>query len=118
MTKGADFGEHPIRYFDGGLFDDDACSIWMGKARPSARDHAVGLVRDRAVDLRHAVYAQPGPDQRAMLGAQYTSKQDILLIVEPVLMAPLRREWAEFRSGRAAGAESGPRTGARDPTTS
>jgi MmeI, DNA-methyltransferase domain len=35
------------------------------------------------------------PSQRARLGAHYTSKEDILAIVEPVLMAPLRREWDE-----------------------
>ena len=33
------------------------------------------------------------PAKRSQLGAHYTSKEDILLIVEPVLMAPLRREW-------------------------
>jgi hypothetical protein len=31
------------------------------------------------------------------LGAHYTSREDILAIVEPVLMAPLRRRWAEVR---------------------
>ncbi len=34
------------------------------------------------------------PAKRAQLGAHYTSPEDILLIVEPVLMQPLRREWA------------------------
>ncbi|MGJ3241201.1 MAG: class I SAM-dependent DNA methyltransferase, partial [Anaerolineae bacterium] len=33
------------------------------------------------------------PDKRAQLGAHYTSREDILLIVEPVLMRPLEREW-------------------------
>ena len=33
------------------------------------------------------------PDQRAQLGAHYTSEADIKTLVEPVLMAPLRREW-------------------------
>ncbi len=37
------------------------------------------------------------PAQRSKLGAQYTSKDDILLIVEPVLMAPLRREWEQIQ---------------------
>ncbi len=31
------------------------------------------------------------------MGAHYTSKEDILLIVEPVLMAPLRRRWEQVR---------------------
>jgi hypothetical protein len=38
------------------------------------------------------------PDQRAALGAQYTSREDIVTIVEPVLMAPLRREWAALKA--------------------
>ncbi|HEU5015579.1 MAG TPA: DNA methyltransferase, partial [Roseiflexaceae bacterium] len=39
------------------------------------------------------------PSKRSQLGAHYTSRDDILLIVEPVLMAPLRREWATVREG-------------------
>jgi hypothetical protein len=31
------------------------------------------------------------PAKRSQLGAHYTSREDILLLVEPVLMAPLRR---------------------------
>jgi hypothetical protein len=31
------------------------------------------------------------PSKRAQLGAHYTSREDILAVVEPVLMAPLRR---------------------------
>ncbi len=38
------------------------------------------------------------PSKRSQLGAHYTSKEDILLIVEPVLMTPLRRRWEEVRS--------------------
>src|SRR5688572_26095117 len=37
------------------------------------------------------------PSKRSQLGAHYTSKEDILLIVEPVLMAPLRREWERLK---------------------
>jgi type II restriction/modification system DNA methylase subunit YeeA len=33
------------------------------------------------------------PSWRSQLGAHYTGEEDIVLIVEPVLMAPLRREW-------------------------
>ena len=42
------------------------------------------------------------PAKRSQLGAHYTSKEDILLIVEPVLMEPLRRRWEEVR-GQARG---------------
>ncbi|MFQ5436361.1 MAG: class I SAM-dependent DNA methyltransferase, partial [Anaerolineae bacterium] len=37
--------------------------------------------------------------KRAQLGAHYTSESDIMLIVEPVLMEPLRRKWDEARRG-------------------
>ena len=33
--------------------------------------------------------------KRAQLGAHYTSKDDILLVIEPVLMQPLRAKWQE-----------------------
>ena len=39
---------------------------------------------------------------RAKAGAYYTSRADILLIIEPVLMAPLRREWAAAQERIAA----------------
>ena len=98
MAEGDYYGEHQIRYFNGGLFDGaavldmdgDGIAILQGITQ---LDWAV----DRAGHFRHAFYAQPGPAQRAKLGAQYTGKDDILLIVEPVLMAPLRREWAAIK---------------------
>jgi type II restriction/modification system DNA methylase subunit YeeA len=37
--------------------------------------------------------------KRAQLGAHYTSREDILLILEPVVMAPLRRRWNEVKAG-------------------
>jgi hypothetical protein len=54
------------------------------------------------------------PGKRAQLGAHYTSRDDILLIVEPVLMEPLRRKWqtveaeARDRFARAAATDHPP----------
>ncbi len=45
------------------------------------------------------------PAQRAKLGAHYTSREDILAVIEPVLMAPLRREWDDVRARAGAEAE-------------
>ena len=42
-----------------------------------------GTLFERALDA----------SKRAHLGAHYTSAEDIMLVVEPVVMAPLRREW-------------------------
>jgi len=98
MSEGDYFGEHQIRYFDGGLFDggstldmeSDGIAILHNIAQldwASIEPAIFGTLFTRSLD----------PSQRAKLGAQYTSKEDILLIVEPVLMAPLRREWAEIK---------------------
>jgi type II restriction/modification system DNA methylase subunit YeeA len=45
------------------------------------------------------------PTQRAKLGAHYTSREDILAVIEPVLMAPLRREWDDVRARATAEAQ-------------
>ena len=42
-----------------------------------------GTLFERALDA----------SKRAQLGAHFTSEQDIMLVVEPVVLAPLRREW-------------------------
>jgi type II restriction/modification system DNA methylase subunit YeeA len=98
MAEGDDFGEYEIQWFDGGLFDGDS-TLEMdsdgiailhgitGMDWASIEPAIFGTLFTRSLD----------PSQRAKLGAQYTSKEDILLIVEPVLMAPLRKEWAEIK---------------------
>lgn len=99
MAEGKDFGLDQIKYFDGGLFDDDTSldldsdgiDILQGITQLdwSAIEPAIlGTLFTRSLD----------PSKRSQLGAHYTSKDDILLIVEPVLMAPLRREWTEVKA--------------------
>jgi hypothetical protein len=38
------------------------------------------------------------PGKRSQLGAHHTSREDILLIVEPVVIEPLQRRWAAVKS--------------------
>ena len=94
MAQGGFFGEHEIRHFNGGLFDSgdavdlnhEALGILHGVTAldwSAIEPSIIGTLFERSLD----------PSKRAMLGAHYTSRDDILLIVEPVLMAPLRREW-------------------------
>ncbi|MFN8466330.1 MAG: type IIL restriction-modification enzyme MmeI [Caldilineaceae bacterium] len=98
MSYGDDFGEYSISWFDGGLFDSD-------EAVEMDSDGLAILHRITNLDwasIEPAIFGtlftrSLDPSQRAKLGAQYTSKEDILLVVEPVLMAPLRREWAEVK---------------------
>ena len=93
MANGGSFGADEIPLVDGGLFNDegtldlDGDSLHIlaevsGLDWSSVEPSVLGTLFVRSLD----------PDKRSQLGAHYTSEADILLIVEPVLMAPLRRQ--------------------------
>lgn len=99
MADGGFFGEHEIKHINGKLFDsDDVVALertaisMLGSVTYldwSAIEPAIlGTLFERSLD----------PSKRAQLGAHYTSKDDILLIVEPVLMAPLERRWEQVKA--------------------
>ncbi len=99
MATGGSFGFDRVPHFNGSLFDDDS-------VLPLDRD-ALDIVKN--VSLMDWGQIEPSifgtlfersldPAIRVPLGAHYTSKEDILLIVEPVLMRPLRRRWEEVRA--------------------
>ncbi|HEY8749279.1 MAG TPA: DNA methyltransferase, partial [Tepidisphaeraceae bacterium] len=102
MRTGGEFGNDLIPYFNGGLFDD---------ASPLPLKHGDLLVLRKVAD-RDWSAVEPSifgtlferlldPRKRAQIGAHYTSKQDILLVVEPVVMVPLRRRWQELQGNLA-----------------
>ena len=99
MATGGFFGVETIKHVDGGLFNDDSvllldadslrilaevCGLNWSAIEPVI----LGTLFERGLD----------PDKRSQLGAHFTAKDDILLVVEPVLMAPLRREWVEIQA--------------------
>ena len=99
MCNGGMFALEPVSRFDGGLFDDatvvpldsdgldvlaEVCGLDWSNLEPSI----FGTLFERGLD----------PSKRSQLGAHYTSREDILLIIEPVLMAPLRRRWSEVKA--------------------
>jgi type II restriction/modification system DNA methylase subunit YeeA len=99
MAVGGWFGADRIPYFDGGLFDDDSV---LGLERADL-DLLAGVTALDWSSIEPSIFGtlferSLDPSKRAQLGAHYTSRDDILLIVEPVLMAPLRRRWAEVRA--------------------
>lgn len=117
MQRGGRIGFEPVEWFNGGLFDSDEAlplgreqiEIVLGAARLDWSDidpSILGTLFERGLD----------PDKRSQLGAHYTDRDKIMLIVEPVVMAPLRAEWdamrAEIaeRAERAAAARGGRRT--------
>jgi hypothetical protein len=93
------FGEHSIRYFNGGLFEDaEAIKLDLGD---------LGILYEVSINYNWAHIAPAifgtlferslDPKRRSLIGAHYTSEEDILLLIEPVLMRPLERRWAEVR---------------------
>ncbi len=98
MAAGSAFGVDDIRHFDGGLFNDGA-ALPMDRA---AIKILAGVVALDWSNIEPSIFGELfvrglDPGQRSKLGAQYTDRSDIELIVEPVLMAPLRRKWAEIQ---------------------
>jgi hypothetical protein len=98
-NEGSTFGMHDIHYFDGGLFMDDevfdldwrdmsvlniAAALDWSQVEPAI----FGTLFERSLD----------PGKRSQLGQHYTSKEDILLIVEPVVIEPLQRKWAALKT--------------------
>jgi type II restriction/modification system DNA methylase subunit YeeA len=98
MEEGGDFGLETIRHFNGNLFtqspvllltDEEirhveaAARLDWGAVDPSV----FGTLFERGLD----------PAKRSQLGAQYTSREDIETLIEPVVIEPLRREWQEAR---------------------
>ena len=98
MATGGDFGLEPIRYFNGNLFDDrtvlDLTADEMKRIASAAEldwssvDPSIfGTLFERGLD----------PAKRSQLGAHFTSRADIELVVDAVVMSVLRREWNESR---------------------
>lgn len=99
MANGGEVLFSRIDYFNGALFDDlrvetvsiEALAQLHRASRlnwQSVEPAIFGTLFERSLD----------PAKRAQLGAHYTSREDILLIVEPVLMAPLLREWERVQA--------------------
>ncbi|MBN2560805.1 MAG: transposase, partial [Phycisphaerae bacterium] len=99
MRMGGAFGAEPIQRFNGGLFDESPALdlntdeigvlILAAKQDWSSVEPAIfGTLFERSLD----------PSARAQIGAHYTSREDIMLVVKPVIMAPLRREWEQVKA--------------------
>jgi len=99
MSKGGRVGFEKVAWFNGGLFDNDtvfaltpeeirlvhkAALMYWGDIDPSI----LGTLFERGLD----------PDKRSQLGAHYTDREKIMLIIEPVLIQPLAAEWTEAKN--------------------
>ncbi len=99
MATGGFSGADEIAHFNGDLFNvvdtvelsttalqrlGEACERNWRDIEPSI----FGTLFERALDA----------SKRAQTGAHYTGAEDIELVVEPVVMTPLRREWEAARA--------------------
>ncbi len=108
MATGGTFGKDKIRYFNGHLFEESTVFELTEDELKKLADAGesdwqfiepsiMGTLFERALE----------PEQRSQLGAHYTSEADIKTLVEPVLMAPLRREWVTLQDELAAAYKKG-----------
>lgn len=93
------FGTEEIEWFNGGLFDNsevlpltvDDLAMLLEAARldwSSIEPAILGTLFERGLD----------PAKRGQLGAHYTDRESILRVVEPVILGPLRREFAAMKA--------------------
>jgi hypothetical protein len=99
MAKGGLFGAHKIRHFNGHLFEESTVFDLNDDERRILAEASEADWQFVEPSIMGTLFARGlDPDQLAALGAQYTSRGDIVTIVEPVLMAPLRRGWAALKA--------------------
>ena len=103
MASGGRVGFETVDWFNGGMFDDDtalpleksdidtvlaASNLDWSEIDPSI----LGTLFERGLD----------PSKRAQLGAHYTDRDKIMLLVEPVVIRPWLAEWAAEKAEIAA----------------
>ena len=94
MRAGGRVGFEHVAWFNGGLFDTDEAlpldrqdtDLVLRAARLDWSDidpSILGTLFERGLD----------PDKRSQLGAHYTDRDKIMLLIEPVIIRPLQAEW-------------------------
>lgn len=121
MKSGGHIGFEKVAWFNGGLFNDDlvfaldkkeigivhrAAKHFWGDVDPSI----LGTLFERGLD----------PDKRSQLGAHYTDRDKIMMIINPVIVEPLTVEWEKAKAeitalmDKAASSKGGTATKARN----
>jgi type II restriction/modification system DNA methylase subunit YeeA len=97
--KNGKVGFTAIEWFNGGLFEHDhvlpVSADDIDELRQAARrdwsqidPSILGTLFERGLD----------PAKRSQLGAHYTDREKIMMIVRPTIIEPLETEWAEVRA--------------------
>lgn len=103
MAKGGIFGVHDVPWFNGGLFlDDEVIELTYSNLQIL---HASATLNWSVVEpaIFGTLFERNfDPTQHNLVGAHYTSKADILLIIKPVLIEPRRKRWQAVRTDAEA----------------
>ena len=110
MAHGGLFGADRISYFNGDLFNNVAnpAENRVENRAETVEFTGAALLRLYEATAKNWRNIEPSifgtlferaldASKRSQLGAHYTGAADIELVVEPVVMAPLRREWEAAR---------------------
>ncbi|WP_271572311.1 class I SAM-dependent DNA methyltransferase [Bradyrhizobium sp. CCBAU 11386] len=106
MKSGGRVGFEQVAWFNGGLFNDDVAlpldaddlKIALGAARldwAEVDPSILGTLFERGLD----------PGKRSQLGAHYTDREKIMMIVDPVVVRPWLAEWDAAKAQIANGIE-------------
>ena len=98
MADGGLFGSDEIAHFNGDLFNESD-TVELSEV---SLQRLVEAVDKNWRDIEPSIFGTlfegvMDATKRSRLGAHYTSADDILLVVEPVVMKPLRREWEQAK---------------------
>lgn len=115
--RGGKVGFTAINWFNGGLFEDD-------RTLPVSEDDIDALLRaanqqwDQIDPSILGTLFERGldPAKRSQLGAHYTDRDKIMMIVKPTVIEPLEAEWTALTAKIAAAMERVAEAKARVPT--
>ena len=98
MARGGLFGADAIAHFNGDLFSESE-TVELSEV---SLQRLVEAVTKNWRDIEPSIFGTlfegvMDATKRSRLGAHYTGADDILLVVDPVVMKPLRREWDEAK---------------------
>ncbi|WP_166304364.1 class I SAM-dependent DNA methyltransferase [Bradyrhizobium sp. 2S1] len=107
MQSGGRVGFEQVAWFNGGLFNDDtalaldkddiALTLVAAKLDWAEIDPSIlGTLFERGLD----------PDKRSQLGAHYTDREKIMMIVDPVIVRPWLAEWEAAKEEIAKSVEN------------
>ena len=98
MANGGLFGADSIAHFNGDLFNESD-TVELSEV---SLQRLVEAVEKNWRDIEPSIFGTlfegvMDATKRSRLGAHYTSADDIMLVIEPVVMKPLRQEWDAAR---------------------